>query len=101
MSDSTGHAPPTAIAAGSSAAAQAAAFADDPHVHFDRQAGAWRFEDDDGNELEYDAAKGAWVSLVRPAHFIIARILSLTVLPLAVRRLAKSAASRVLGRGCR
>lgn len=64
MSDSTGYAPPTAIAAGSSAAAQAAAFADDPHVHFDRQAGAWRFEDDDGNELEYDAAKGAWVSLL-------------------------------------
>ncbi|GJE94495.1 RRM domain-containing protein [Phanerochaete sordida] len=56
-------APPT-IAAGSSAQAQAAAFADDPRVHFDRQAGTWRFEDDDGNEMEYDAAKGAWVPVL-------------------------------------
>ena len=46
------------------AQAQAAAFADDPRVHFDRQAGAWRFEQDDGTELEYDAAKGAWVPVV-------------------------------------
>lgn len=56
-------APPT-IAAGSSAQAQAAAFADDSRVHFDRQAGTWRLEDDDGNEMEYDAAKGAWVPVV-------------------------------------
>ena len=48
-------APPT-IAAGSSAQAQAAAFADDPRVHFDKQSGTWKFEDDDGNEMEYDAA---------------------------------------------
>ncbi|KAI0769779.1 hypothetical protein BD413DRAFT_477399 [Trametes elegans] len=56
--------PPAALASGSSAEAQAAAFANDPHVHFDRTAGTWRFEQDDGTELEYDAAKGAWVPLV-------------------------------------
>lgn len=61
-------APPT-ILAGSSAQAQAAAFADDPRVHFDRQSGTWKFEDDDGSEMEYDAAKGAWVSVVStPVH---------------------------------
>ncbi|CDO69368.1 hypothetical protein BN946_scf184961.g10 [Trametes cinnabarina] len=53
--------PPTALASGSSAEDQAAAFANDPRVHFDRAAGTWRFEQDDGTELEYDAAKGAWV----------------------------------------
>ncbi|GBE81197.1 hypothetical protein BKA93DRAFT_814173 [Sparassis latifolia] len=56
-------APPAAVA-GSTAAEQAAAFADDPRVHFDRAAGAWRLENDDGTELEYDAAKGAWLPLV-------------------------------------
>ncbi|CCM05704.1 uncharacterized protein FIBRA_07936 [Fibroporia radiculosa] len=55
--------PPPAVA-GSTAAQQEAAFADDPHVHFDRASGTWRFENDDGSELEYDAAKGAWVPLV-------------------------------------
>ncbi|KAH9839417.1 uncharacterized protein C8Q71DRAFT_749414 [Rhodofomes roseus] len=59
--DSQSAAPPTA-AAGSSAAAQAAAFAEDPRVHFDRTSGTWHLEQDDGTELEYDAAKGAWVS---------------------------------------
>ena len=56
---------PTVLASGSSAEAQAAAFANDPRVHFDKTANAWRFEQDDGSELEYDAAKGAWVPLVR------------------------------------
>jgi HIV Tat-specific factor 1 len=55
---------PPIAAAGSSAEVQAAAFADDPRVHFDRQSGTWRFEDDDGNEMEYDATKGAWVPVV-------------------------------------
>ena len=76
MSDAAASAPPTAIAAGSSAAAQAAAFADDPRVHFDRQAGTWRFEDDDGNEMEYDAAKGAWVSLVRPLFIVVGYVVT-------------------------
>ena len=64
MSTSEDGALPAVLASGSSAEAQAAAFADDPRVHFDRQAGAWRFEQDDGTELEYDAAKGAWVPVV-------------------------------------
>lgn len=55
--------PPSALA-GSSPAAQEAAFADDPRVHFDRASGTWRLENDDGSELEYDAAKGAWVPVV-------------------------------------
>ena len=58
-------APPAALASGSSAEAQTSAFADDPRVHYDRNAGTWRFEHDDGSELEYDAAKGAWVPVVR------------------------------------
>ncbi len=66
---STSTAPPIARA-GSSAEVQAATFADDPRIHFDRTAGTWRLEDDDGNEMEYDAAKGAWVSLVRISDFI-------------------------------
>ena len=66
MSDYTSHSPPTAVAAGSSAEVQAAAFAEDPRIHFDRQSGTWRFEDDDGNEMEYDATKGAWVPVVSP-----------------------------------
>lgn len=61
MADST--ALPTALA-GSSAEAQAAAFADDDRIHFDRTTGTWRLEDDDGNEMEYDAAKGVWVPVV-------------------------------------
>ncbi|KAH9946981.1 hypothetical protein B0H21DRAFT_741200 [Amylocystis lapponica] len=55
--------PPTAVA-GSSEADQAAAFADDPRIHFDRASGTWRLENDDGSELEYDAAKGTWVAIV-------------------------------------
>lgn len=61
MSES--YAPPT-TEAGSSAEAQAAAFAADDRIHFDRTAGTWRLEDDDGNEMEYDATKGVWVPLV-------------------------------------
>ena len=66
MSDS--FAPPTAVA-GSSAEAQAAAFADDDRIHFDKTSGTWRFEDDDGNEMEYDSAKGVWAPVVStPSH---------------------------------
>ncbi|TFY69802.1 hypothetical protein EVG20_g2984 [Dentipellis fragilis] len=54
---------PSAVA-GSSAESQAAAFASDPRVHFDQQSGTWRLENDDGSELEYDAAKGSWVPVV-------------------------------------
>lgn len=61
MSNITG--PPSAQA-GSTLEAQAAAFADDPRVHFDRNSGTWRFEDDNGDEMEYDSSKGAWVPVV-------------------------------------
>ncbi|KAF9461270.1 hypothetical protein BDZ94DRAFT_1167931 [Collybia nuda] len=56
--------PPPSAAAGSSAEAQAAAFADDPRIYFSKTAQAWRLEEDNGNELEYDASKGLWVPLV-------------------------------------
>ncbi|KAG6862264.1 hypothetical protein C0995_002195 [Termitomyces sp. Mi166 len=56
-------APPSAPA-GASAGAQAAAFANDERVYFSKEANAWRLEQDSGPELEYDAAKGAWVPLV-------------------------------------
>ena len=56
-------APPSA-AAGASAEAQAAAFSSDPRVHFSRVTGRWAYEDDDGNEFEYDGAKGVWVPVV-------------------------------------
>ena len=56
---------PAVLASGSSAEAQAAAFASDPRVHFDQTANAWRLEQDDDTELEYNAAKGAWVPVVR------------------------------------
>lgn len=62
MSTYTG--PPSA-ASGSTHEAQAAAFAEDPRVHFDKTEGTWRFEDDNGDEMEYDATKGVWVPVVR------------------------------------
>lgn len=55
---------PTTLTAGSTPEAQAAAFASDPRIHFDRSSGTWRFEDDNGDEFEFDSAKGAWVPLV-------------------------------------
>ncbi len=79
MSTTDDGAPPAALASGSSAEAQAAAFADDPRVHFDQQANAWRFEQDDGSELEYDAAKGAWVPVVRTPQYPGHRIARLTM----------------------
>ncbi|KDR75919.1 hypothetical protein GALMADRAFT_248714, partial [Galerina marginata CBS 339.88] len=57
-------APPPSPAAGSSAEVQAAAFADDPRIYFSKTANSWRFEQDDGSELEYDSAKNAWIPLV-------------------------------------
>lgn len=76
---------PSTIAAGSDAATQAAAFADDPRIHFDTQAQSWRFEDDDGNELEFDAAKGAWVPVVSAAPSLsVAIIRSATSIPCSV-----------------
>ncbi|KAG5715940.1 Splicing factor U2AF-associated protein 2 [Termitomyces sp. T112] len=56
-------APPSAPV-GASAGAQAAAFANDERIYFSKEANAWRLEQDDGPELEYDATKGMWVPLV-------------------------------------
>ncbi|PPR07381.1 hypothetical protein CVT26_013697 [Gymnopilus dilepis] len=57
-------APPPSPAAGSSAEVQAAAFADDPRIYFSKATNTWRFEQDDGSELEFDAAKNAWIPVV-------------------------------------
>lgn len=40
-------------------------FAEDPRAFYNKETATWRLEDDDGNELEYDQAKGAWIPLVR------------------------------------
>ncbi|KAJ2922717.1 hypothetical protein H1R20_g14345, partial [Candolleomyces eurysporus] len=55
---------PPSAAAGSSAEAQAAAFADDPRVYFNKSTNTWRLEQDDETELEYDSVKGAWVPVL-------------------------------------
>lgn len=64
MSTSASTSTPSTLAAGSSAETQAAAFASDPRIHFDTQSQTWKLEDDNGDELEYDAGKGAWVPVV-------------------------------------
>ncbi|TFK54326.1 hypothetical protein OE88DRAFT_1654950 [Heliocybe sulcata] len=43
---------------------QAAAFNADPNAYFDQESGTWRYENEDGSELEWDAKKRAWVPLV-------------------------------------
>jgi HIV Tat-specific factor 1 len=40
-------------------------FANDPRLHFSRETNSWRFEDDDGTEMEWDVTKKAWVPVVR------------------------------------
>ncbi|KAF8973297.1 hypothetical protein BDZ97DRAFT_2070371 [Flammula alnicola] len=57
-------APPPSPAAGSSAEVQAAAFADDPRIYFSKTSNTWRFEQEDGTELEYDPSKNSWAPLV-------------------------------------
>jgi HIV Tat-specific factor 1 len=36
----------------------------DPRIHFNTVSGNWEFEDDDGNEMQWDAPKRAWVPIV-------------------------------------
>ena len=62
-------APPPVATAGSSAQDQAAAFSDDDRIHFSKVTNTWIFENDDGNELEYDASKGSWVPVVSSCCF--------------------------------
>ncbi|KAJ3989117.1 hypothetical protein F5890DRAFT_1487944 [Lentinula detonsa] len=56
--------PPPPVAAGSSASAQAAAFSTDQRVYFSKESNTWRYEEEDGAEMEFDAAKGLWVPLI-------------------------------------
>ena len=56
-------------APGAPAEEQAAAFEDDPRVHFDTQSLRWRLEDGDA-EFEYEPSRAVWfpvVSLPLPA----------------------------------
>jgi HIV Tat-specific factor 1 len=48
---------------GAPAEEQAAAFEDDPRVHFDTLSGRWRLEDGD-SEFEYDPFKAVWIPVV-------------------------------------
>jgi HIV Tat-specific factor 1 len=56
--------PPPSTGANSTPEAQAALFAADPRIHYSRETGTWRLENEDGSELEYDATKGTWIALV-------------------------------------
>ena len=91
-------APPAALAAGSSAEVQAAAFAADDRIHYDRAAGSWRYEDEDGNEMEYDATKGAWVPVV--CLMFMGKYVKSSQYILALRRPSKGPASCVFSGRC-
>ncbi|CAE6508648.1 unnamed protein product [Rhizoctonia solani] len=41
-----------------------AQFASDPRIHFSKETGAWHFEADDGQEMQWDANKNVWVEVV-------------------------------------
>lgn len=64
MPASSGSAPSLTAAIGASQDAQATAFASEPRIHFSTVTRRWTFEDDDGDEWEYDAAKAVWVHVV-------------------------------------
>ncbi|KAJ7218074.1 hypothetical protein GGX14DRAFT_599556 [Mycena pura] len=55
---------PPPSAAGSSAQALAEAFAKDDRIYLEKTTNTWRYEEDDGTEMEYDPVKGKWVPLV-------------------------------------
>jgi hypothetical protein len=40
------------------------AFGADERMYFSKESGTWRFEADDGVEMEYDTSKSAWVPVV-------------------------------------
>ncbi|KAF8629666.1 hypothetical protein AX17_005605 [Amanita inopinata Kibby_2008] len=52
---------PPATKPGSSIEVQTATFADDPRIYFSKSNNTWRYEEEDGTEMEFDAAKGTWV----------------------------------------
>jgi HIV Tat-specific factor 1 len=41
-----------------------AGFTDDDRVYFSKETETWRYENDDGAEMEYDPAKSSWVPVV-------------------------------------
>ena len=50
---------------GSTVADHTASFATDPRIAFNKVTGKWEFENDDGDEMEWDMVKIAWVPVVR------------------------------------
>jgi hypothetical protein len=40
-------------------------FPDDPRLHFSKETNTWRYEADDGTEMEWDTTKSGWVPVVR------------------------------------
>ena len=65
--------PPLVASSSSTIAASQLSFAEDPRAFYDKESGTWRLEDDDGNELEYDLTKRAWVPVVRKLSTYICR----------------------------
>jgi HIV Tat-specific factor 1 len=63
MSNHTSNLPPT-LAQGASVAEHTAAFTADPRVYFSKETNTWRYEQDDGSELEYDTSTGQWIPLI-------------------------------------
>ncbi|KAJ6625667.1 hypothetical protein B0H10DRAFT_1782775 [Mycena sp. CBHHK59/15] len=55
---------PPPSAAGSSAQALADAFANDDRIYLSKTTKTWHYEEEDGTEMEYDAAKATWIPLV-------------------------------------
>jgi len=39
-------------------------FESDPRIHYNTVSGKWEIEDDDGNEMEWDPLKNAWIPIV-------------------------------------
>lgn len=44
---------------------QSAAFAADPRVHFNKASNKWEYEDEQGNEFEWNQLVNNWVPIVR------------------------------------
>ncbi|GJJ06061.1 hypothetical protein Clacol_000249 [Clathrus columnatus] len=55
---------PPAVIQGRTFEEQAAAFGDDERVHFSKESGTWRYEAEDGMEMEWDVSKSAWVPVI-------------------------------------
>lgn len=60
---STTNAPPAAVS-GQTFEEQASIFEADERVHFSKESGTWRYEAEDGAEMEWDVSKSAWLPVV-------------------------------------